>query len=165
MAHKAETSGKEEQIVVFELAGQTYGVDIASVAEIIRMESITKVPRAPEFVEGVINLRGKIIPVIDLRLRFSLPEGDHTGQSRIIIVEIGEMTIGMIVDAVLEVLRIPLDSIEPPPAIVNEVDVIYLRGIALWERRMIILLNIDKILYADEKETLEDIERGLEVSA
>lgn len=165
MAKKEEAGGKEEQVVIFELAGQTYGLDIATVAEIIRMESITRVPRAPAFVEGVINLRGRIIPVIDLRKRFGLPDGEHTGHSRIIIVEIGETTIGMIVDAVLEVLRIPADSIEPPPAIVNGVDVVYLRGLALWQGRMIILLNLEKILYAHEKEALERAEISVEVPA
>lgn len=164
MAQKTEVSGKEEQIVVFKLADQTYGVDIGAVAEIIRMETITRVPRAPEFVEGVINLRGRIIPVIDLRKRFGLPEGEYTRQSRIIIVEIGGMTVGMIVDAVLEVLRIPRESIEPPPAVVDGVDVAYLRGIALWEDRMIILLNLEKILYEGEKEALREAESVLEAS-
>jgi purine-binding chemotaxis protein CheW len=165
MAQKAEVTGREEQIVVFKLAEQTYGVDIGAVAEIIRMESITRVPRAPEFVEGVINLRGRIIPVIDLRKRFGLPEGEQTRQSRIIIVEIGGMTIGMIVDAVLEVLRIPAETIEPPPAVVDGVDVAYLRGIALWEERMIILLNLQKILYEKEREALEEAEATFEATA
>ncbi|MEW6172575.1 MAG: chemotaxis protein CheW [Bacillota bacterium] len=155
MAQGVEVTGREGQVVVFKLAGETYGVDIASVAEIIRMESITRVPRAPEFIEGVINLRGKIIPVIDLRRRFDLPKGEQSRQTRIIIVELGEMIIGMIVDAVLEVLRVPEESIEPPPAVINGVDVIYLRGIALREERMIILLNLEKILYAHEKEALQ----------
>ncbi|WP_334109540.1 chemotaxis protein CheW [Thermodesulfitimonas autotrophica] len=165
MAQKAEVTGREEQIVVFKLAEQTYGVDIGAVAEIIRMESITRVPRAPEFVEGVINLRGRIIPVIDLRKRFGLPEGEQTRQSRIIIVEIGGMTIGMIVDAVLEVLRIAAETIEPPPAVVDGVDVAYLRGIALWEERMIILLNLQKILYEKEREALEEAEATFEATA
>lgn len=165
MAQKVEVGGREEQIVVFKLAEQTYGVDIGTVAEIIRMESITRVPRAPEFVEGVINLRGRIIPVIDLRKRFGLPEGERTRQSRIIIVEIGGMTIGMIVDAVLEVLRIPAETIEPPPAVVDGVDIAYLRGIALWEERMIILLNLQKILYENEREALEEAEAAFEATA
>ncbi|MEW6181600.1 MAG: chemotaxis protein CheW [Bacillota bacterium] len=158
MAQRLEVNGKEGQVVVFKLAGETYGVDIASVAEIIRMESITRVPRTPEFIEGVINLRGKVIPVIDLRRRFDLPKGEQSRQTRIIIVEMGEMVIGMIVDAVIEVLRVSEESIEPPPAVINGVDVIYLRGIALREERMIILLNLEKILYAHEKEALQQTE-------
>uniref|UniRef100_A0A7C2HUU1 Chemotaxis protein CheW n=1 Tax=Ammonifex degensii TaxID=42838 RepID=A0A7C2HUU1_9THEO len=158
MVQKAEVAGQEEQVVVFQLAGQTYGVDIGAVAEIIRMESITRVPRAPAFVEGVLNLRGRIIPVLDLRKRFELPEGERTRENRIIIVEISGMTVGMIVDAVLEVLRIPVESIEPPPAVVDGVDVAYLRGITLKGERMIILLNLEKILCQDEKEALEEAE-------
>lgn len=156
MAQKAEGVCREEQVVVFELAGQTYGVEIGSVSEIIRMESITRVPRAPEFVEGVINLRGRIIPVLDLRKRFGLPEGEHTRRSRIIIAEIGSMTVGMIVDAVLEVLRIPVDGIEPPPPVVDGVDVVYLRGITLHGERLVILLNLEKVLYEEEKEALAE---------
>ncbi|MEW6447573.1 MAG: chemotaxis protein CheW [Bacillota bacterium] len=165
MAQKLEAAGKEEQVVVFRLDDQTYGLDIAAVSEIIRMEKITHVPRAPEFVEGVINLRGRIIPVIDLRKRFGLANAEYTRQSRIIIVEIAAVTVGMIVDAVLEVLRIPVDSIEPPPAMVDGVDVAYLRGIALWEGRMIILLDLDKILAKYEKESLEEAEAAAGVTA
>ncbi|ACX51412.1 CheW protein [Ammonifex degensii KC4] len=146
----------EEQLVVFRLADQTYGVDVGSVVEIIRMESVTKVPRAPEFVEGVINLRGRIIPVIDLRHRFGLPRKEPDRSTRIVIVEMGGMTVGMIVDAVLEVLRIPTDKIEPPPAVVSGIDVAYLRGIALWQEDMIILLDLEKVLYEHEKEALAE---------
>lgn len=136
----------EEQLVVFQLAGQTYGVDIAQVFEIIRMEVITRVPKAPSFVEGVIKLRGSIIPVIDLRKRFGMPPAESTANSRIIIVEMGGMTIGVVVDAVSEVLRISRADIEPPPPMVAAVDAAYLRGIALWRERLIILLDLEKIL-------------------
>ncbi|MEW6573317.1 MAG: chemotaxis protein CheW [Bacillota bacterium] len=163
-AQNLETAGKEEQVVVFQLDDQTYGLDIAAVSEIIRMEKITHVPRAPEFVEGVINLRGRIIPVIDLRERFMLARGEYTRQSRIIIVEIGEVTVGMIVDAVLEVLRISVNNIEPPPAMIDGVDVAYLRGIALWEGRMIILLSLERILDEHEKESLGQAEAAAEVT-
>lgn len=165
MTQQLEIAGKEEQVVVFKLDDQTYGLDISAVSEIIRMENITHVPRAPEFVEGVINLRGRIIPVMDLRERFELASGEYTRQSRIIIVEIAEVTVGMIVDSVLEVLRIPVDSIEPPPAMVDGVDVAYLRGIALWDGRMIILLNLQKILDEREKVSLGEAEAAAEVTA
>ncbi|HIE12855.1 MAG TPA: chemotaxis protein CheW [Desulfotomaculum sp.] len=164
MAQKFEIAKDEEQVVVFQLADQTYGMDIAAVSEIIRMEKVTYVPRAPEFVEGVINLRGRIIPVIDLRGRFGLKGAEHTRQSRIIVVEMAGVTVGLIVDAVLEVLRIPAESIEPPPAMVDGVDVAYLRGIALFDGRMIILLNLEKILEEDEKETLGEAEAAAEVT-
>lgn len=150
-----QTGGKEDQMVVFQLAEQTYGIDIAAVFEIIRMEAITRVPRTPHFVEGVINLRGKIIPVIDLCKRFNLPLTERTGSSRIIIVDVGGNTIGMIVDGVSEVLRVPLDSIEPPPPMIHGVDAAYLRGIAILDGRLIILLDLKKILYEKEQDELQ----------
>ena len=147
-------SAQEEQVVVFQLMEQVYGVDINSVYEIIRMESITKIPRTPHFVEGVINLRGRIIPVIDLGLRFGLGQSERTQDSRIIIVEVSGQTIGMIVDSVQEVLRVPLNTIEPPPPVVNGVDAAYLRGIAILEQRLIILLDQNKVLMEEEKDQL-----------
>jgi len=154
-----EEKEREEQIVVFQLAEQNYGVDIAGVYEIIRMENITRVPRAPSFVEGVINLRGRIIPVIDLRKRFGMPAAEHTRASRIVIVEMGGTTVGMVVDAVLEVLRIPASSIEPPPPVIHGIEAAYLRGIALWDDRLIILLNLERILYDKEKKALAQMEQ------
>lgn len=145
---------QEEQVVVFQLMEQIYGIDINSVFEIIRMESITKIPRTPRFVEGVINLRGRIIPVIDLAMRFGLGQNERTQASRIIIVEVSGQKIGMIVDSVQEVLRIPLSSVEPPPPVVNGVDAAFLRGIAILENRLVILLDQNKVLMDDEKEQL-----------
>lgn len=145
---------QEEQTVVFQLMGQVYGVDINAVYEIIRMESITKVPRSPHFVEGVINLRGRIIPVIDLAKRFGLGQNEQTQNSRIIIVEVSGQTIGVIVDSVQEVLRLPINSIEPPPPVVDGIEAAYIRGIAILEERLIILLDQNKILMEEEKDQL-----------
>ncbi|MCL2766206.1 MAG: chemotaxis protein CheW [Peptococcaceae bacterium] len=138
---------REEQLVAFQLSGQAYGVDIASVFEIIRVSRITTVPRTQHFVEGVINLRGKIIPVIDLCKRFNLPQSEKTNDSRIIIVEVEGNTIGMVVDGVSEVLRIQADSIEPPPPMIHGIDAAYLRGISIIEGVLTILLNLEKVLY------------------
>jgi len=146
----------EQQLVVFFLAGETYGIDISSVHEIIRMQTITDVPRTPDFVEGVINLRGRIIPVIDLRKRFGLPPGEQTAGSRIIVVEVNGVTVGMTVDAVSEVLRLPEANIEPPPTIFSGVDVSYLRAVGKWQEKLIILLNLDRVLYAKEQQALKD---------
>lgn len=141
----------EQQLVVFELNNEVYGVDIAKVQEIIRMQNITQVPRAPQFVEGVINLRGRVIPVVDLRKRFGFATTEHSKQSRIVVVEIEGQTIGMIVDGVSEVLRVPTASIEPPSPVVTTLDSDYLRGIAKLEDSLIILLQLDKILSDAEK--------------
>lgn len=146
----------EEQLVVFQLGDETYGIEISAVHEIIRMQSITKVPRTPEFVEGVINLRGRIVPVIDLHKRFNLPLEEETAHSRIIVVEVKGVTVGMIVDSVSEVLRLPQANIDPPPpAITGGIETEYLRGIGKWEERLIILLDLDKVLEKSEYNALE----------
>lgn len=157
MREEKTVQKQEEQLVVFQLGNETYGVDIAIVREIIRMQSITPVPRTPDFVEGVINLRGKVIPVIDLHKRFELPCGDETNDTRIIVVEVGEITVGMIVDSVSEVLRIASESIDPPPHVISSgVNTAYLRGVGKLEDRLIILLDLQKILHKEEHKELEE---------
>lgn len=143
------------QLVVFELASKYYGVDIGNIRDIIRMQAVTKVPGAPSFVEGVINLRGKLIPVVDLRKRLGLAVSEPTSKSRIVWVTINGQDVGVIADAVTEVLRIPLALIEPPSSMVSSVDSDYLRGIARLENRQIILLNLSKVLAVidDQKTT------------
>ena len=150
----AEISQAEEQLVVFDLASEAYGVDIGAVREIIRMQEITKVPRSPEFVEGIINLRGNVIPVIDLRKRFSLIGAERDKENRILVVDIGGKDIGVIVDAVTEVLRIASDSVEPPSAVITTFDSTYLLGIAKLEDRLIILLDLQSVLSEDHQEAL-----------
>ncbi|HHY60068.1 MAG TPA: chemotaxis protein CheW [Clostridia bacterium] len=152
----------EEQLVVFQLGNETYGIEISVVHEIIRMQSITKVPRTPEFVEGVINLRGRIIPVIDLHKRFGLPVEEETTHSRIIVVEVKGVTVGMIVDSVSEVLRLPTANIAPPPpAIVGGIETEYLRGVGKWQDKLIILLDLDRVLNKSEQNALEQHARDL----
>jgi len=147
--------GEERQLVVFRLGAELYGVDIARVHEIIRLQSITRVPRAPSFVEGVINLRGKVIPVVDLRRRFGLPTGEHTRATRIVVVEIGDQVVGIIVDSVSEVLRVSAATVEPPSPVVAGVDSEYLHGIAKLPERLVILLDLDRVLARDERRALE----------
>ncbi len=157
MSENAQVLDAEEQLVIFELANEVYGVDISRVQEIIRMTTITRLPRAPEFVEGVINLRGKVIPVVDLQNRFGLQQGERTKASRIVVVDVGDHTIGMVVDAVSEVLRVPADAVEPPSPVVTTIESDYIRGIAKLEGRLIILLDLDKVLSWDEKRKLRDV--------
>jgi len=148
-----------EQLVVFDLAHEFYGVDIGAVNTIIRMQEITKIPRTPEFVEGVINLRGSIVPVIDLRKRFGLPVGDATKSSRIVVVEAGGQMIGMVVDAVAETLRLSADMIEPPSPVVVNVDSAYVRGVGKQENRLVILIDLEKVLTQKELDTLSNVEK------
>jgi len=148
---------QEEQLVIFQVANEVFGVDISTVQEIIRIQAITKIPKAPEFVEGVINLRGKVIPVIDLRERFGFEKTEETKSTRIVVIEVGEDTVGMIVDAVAEVLRLPVTAIEPPASIIEGVDSEYLRGIGKVDERLIILLDLEKVLTEMEKGRLKEV--------
>jgi purine-binding chemotaxis protein CheW len=137
---------QEIQLVVFDLAAEYYGVDIGDVREIIRMQVITRIPGAPKFVEGVINLRGKVVPVLDLRKRLNRQVKDQTKDSRIVVVHIEGNDVGVIVDGVTEVLRVPLSSIEPPSHMITDAESDYLRGIAKLETKLIILLDLNKAL-------------------
>ncbi len=150
-----QVSELEEQLVIFDVGDEVYGVDTSKVQEIIRMQSITHVPGAPAFVEGVINLRGRIIPVIELHQRFGLPSSEASKTSRILVVETEGQVVGMIVDAVSEVVRIPVDCIEPPSPIVAGVDSEYIRGIGKLEGRLIILLQVDKVLTIEQRAVLQ----------
>lgn len=141
-----EQTFEQDQLVVFEVGEESFGIDISLVQEIIRLQPITEVPRAPMYVKGVINLRGKVIPVVDLRERFSLGEGEETKATRIVVVNVLGNTVGMIVDAVSEVLRLATDAIEPPSTIIESVGSQYLNGIGKLEERLIILLDLDKLL-------------------
>lgn len=142
------------QLVTFSIGGEEFGVNILKVQEIIRTMEITKVPRAPEFVEGVINLRGKVIPIIDLRRRFGLAPKAHDKNTRIIVIEINNIIVGFVVDAVSEVLRIPASTVEPPPPVVAGVDSDYISGVGQLQDRLLIMLDLDKLLSSDDVEML-----------
>lgn len=149
---------KEVQLVVFELKnGETsteYGVTITNVQEIKRLISPTKLPEAPAFVEGVINLRGKVIPLIDLRKRFGVNAAENTDDTRIIVVSIKGQTVGIIVDSVKEVLRLPESSIEPPPPVIAGITATYFTGVGKLENRLLVLLDLDSILNEEESQEL-----------
>jgi purine-binding chemotaxis protein CheW len=145
----------EDQLVVFTLAKEHYGVRIAVVESIIKLQPITAVPCSPAFVEGVTNLRGRVLPVIDLRKRFNLPAEESTKDTRIVVVEMSGTLVGMIVDAVSEVLRVPAESVEPPSPIMTTVDSAFITGIAKVGERLIILLDLEKVLSPEEKADLQ----------
>ena len=150
----------ERQVVVFDLNEEAHGVGLSQVREIIRMEEITRVPRAPEFVEGVINLRGKVNPVVDLRARFSMPSTERTDEHGIVVVDVDGQDIGMVVDAVTEVSRTPSDSIEPPSSVITTDDSEYLTGIVKADDKLIILLDIAKVISESEASALEEIQQS-----
>ena len=152
--------GKSEellQLVSFNIGGEEFGVDILKVREINRMIEVTRVPNAPEFVDGVINLRGKVIPIIDLRRRFGMARKDHDKNTRIVVVELNGRVIGFVVDAVSEVLRIPKSITEPPPPIVAGVHAEYITAVGKLEDRLLILLDLERILSDGENATLKDV--------
>jgi purine-binding chemotaxis protein CheW len=144
----------EHQLVVFELANEFYGIDIAVVESIIKMQEITQLPQTPSYLKGVTNLRGTVLPVIDLRIRFGMDTQNDTKQTRVIIVTMGEVKVGLMVDGVSEVLRISEESIEPLPPMVNSVNSDFLKGIVRLEDRLIILLEVEKVLDLEEQHTL-----------
>ena len=137
----AEGSGDVLQLVSFQLGPEEYAIDILGVQEIIRMVEITQVPNAPHFVEGVVNLRGKVIPIINLRTRLGLASTESTKDTRIVVVEVVHLILGFIVDSVEEVLRLPLDMIEPPPSTGRGGGEEYHKGVGRVEGRLLILLN------------------------
>ncbi|HEV3155130.1 MAG TPA: chemotaxis protein CheW [Candidatus Baltobacteraceae bacterium] len=160
MEHKEKTqfSGEVIQIVSFRLGNEEYGVDISQVQEIIRMVEITHVPRAPRFMEGVINLRGQLIPIIDLRTRFAMPRADHTKSTRIIVTEIGTKRVGMVVDSVSEVLNIPIEQVEDAPDMIAGVGTEYIQGVGKVNDRLVILLDLTMVINGEEKSQLEAAE-------
>lgn len=152
------TANEELQLVIFRLAKEEYGLPITKVQEINRLVPITKLPQTPTFMEGIINLRGRIIPVIDLRKRFSLSADEQSEDNRIIIVEVNGQTVGIIVDAVTEVVRLAGASVEPPPPTFI-LDAQYIHGVGKLEERLLILLDIDKILTSQEEIMLKQIKK------
>ncbi|MFH1092894.1 MAG: chemotaxis protein CheW [Candidatus Omnitrophota bacterium] len=150
MADKGKIK-EEVQLVVFKIGDEEFGVEINQVREIVKLVSITRMPKAPVFIEGVVNLRGQIITVIDLAKRLDLPSTGRTDSTRIMVVEVGEDTVGMIVDSVSEVLRLSTDNIEDTPALIEtEVHEKYLRGVGKSEDRLLILLDLNEVLSTDE---------------
>ena len=151
---------KAGKYLTFKLAEEDYGISLLKVREIIGMMPITSVPRTPEFVKGVINLRGKVIPVTDLRLRFGMSESTYTDRTCIIVVEIRTATntvqMGVVVDAVTEVLPVREEEIEPAPEFGASVDTRYILGMANMEGAVKILLDIDRVLTAEEIVALEE---------
>ncbi len=144
------------QLVSFHLGGEEFGLDILKVQEIIRLQDLTRVPNSPDYVEGVINLRGKVIPVIGLRKRFRLEGRDHDAQTRIVVSEVNGGVLGFIVDSVSEVLRIPVATVEPPPRL-GKVDREYVSGVGKLDGRLLILLDVDRLMSDAEQATADKI--------
>jgi len=142
------------QLVSFNIGQEEFGLGIQSIQEINRMVEITRVPNSPEFVSGVINLRGKVIPIINLRKRFGFPPKENDRNTRIIVVELSGMVVGFVVDSVSEVLRIPKNITEPPPSIIAGIGSEYITAVAKLDNRLLILLDLERVLKDKEKQEL-----------
>jgi purine-binding chemotaxis protein CheW len=153
---RSETHGTM-QLVSFQLDKELYGIEITKVREIILITDITRIPQTPHYVKGLINLRSTVIPVIDLRSLFGLQEGAMTDESRIMVLQARGKTVGIVVDAVSEVLRVKSDQIAPPPPTVAGLGREYLTGIVKLDKQLLILLDIDKILGKNGDEVLDAV--------
>ncbi len=148
-----ETSS--QQLVGFRLGGEEYGIEITTIQEIILMGDVTRVPQVPHFIEGLINLRGSVIPIIDLRKRFGLPLTERTEETRVVVVNVSEKTMGLVVDAVTQVIRVNQDQIEPTPPTVSAAGKEHIAGLAKFDNRMLILLDIERLLESAAGERTE----------
>jgi purine-binding chemotaxis protein CheW len=154
---QVETDIKNDlgQYVTFTIAEEIYGVEVLKVQEIIGMTLVTHVPNSPPFMKGVINLRGAVVPVVDMRLKFGIQEKEYDAFTVVIIVEVRERLIGMIVDSVSDVAGIPLNTIQDTPHFTAAVDTDYIKGIGQIESKLVIILDVDRILTADEVRGLD----------
>ena len=159
MAEDAKSTNEELQLVVFRLGEEEFGVEIRNVQEIIRMTSITKIPQVSDYVNGIINLRGRIIVVINLNVMLGLEAAAGQDENtRIVVADIGDTVVGFMVDSVSEVIRLPAKSIEPAPAIIaSRIGTEYLRGVGKMDGRLLILLKLDKVISMERLSSIQNI--------
>lgn len=150
MEHMVDMQETELKVIVFQLKDEEYAIPVQQVRSIEKVQHITRVPRTPKFVKGVINLRGVVTPIIDLRERFGIDAQPFNEQTRIIIVAIDDIEVGLIVDAANDVLDLPTKSIEPPPEVIEAIEVDYINGVAKIGKRLLILLNLEKVLQTEK---------------
>ncbi len=150
-------AGNSLQLVSFRLGQETYGIEITKVREIILVGDITRVPETPHYIKGLINLRSSVIPVIDLRARFALPDSSLTEESRIMVLHVGRRTIGIVVDSVSEVLRVSPEQISPAPPTVTSLGNEYMTGLVRLDDELLILLDVDRLFGQEESVAMEAV--------
>ncbi|WNB90381.1 chemotaxis protein CheW [Bacillus sp. NEB1478] len=148
------------KVIVFQLKDEEYAVPVQDVKSIERMQHITRIPRTAPFIKGVINLRGIVTPIIDLRSRFELEEMEYTDSTRIIIVSVGTMEAGLIVDAANDVLDLNAETIEAPPEVVGGVDAEYIKSVAKVDKRLLVLVDLYKVLNPEKLDVMTHSERS-----
>ena len=157
VAEKKDISSHEGKFLTFALGNEEYGIEIIKAREIIGLMEITTVPQTPDYMKGVINLRGKVIPIIDLRLKFAMPEVEHTRETCIIVVEVGSAQVGIIVDGVSEVTDIKGEDIEEAPSFGQGIDTNFIMGLGKTKQKIVILLDIEGVLTTEELKMVEEI--------
>lgn len=154
-------TGELRQFISFSVGNEEYGLELLRVKEVIRIREITWLPKAPTFVKGIINLRGDVIPIIDLRDKFGLESQAHTATTRVIVVEVEGRLMGMVVDSASQVVRIPTNQIDPPPPVLGGFSREFITGVGKLDDKLVILLNADAILTMDEKIALSTLDKAL----
>ena len=149
---------KDIKVIVFQIEDEEYAVPVDQVGSIERVQLITRVPQTENFVKGIINLRGVVIPVIDLRLRFGMVEKSYTESTRIIIIQLEQVEIGLIVDLANDVIDLPEEMIEQTPEVIGTVNADYISGVAKLDKRLLILLDLQKVLSVKHNDELLDLE-------
>jgi len=145
------------QFISFSVGQEEYGLELLRVKEVIRVREITWLPKAPSFVKGIINLRGDVIPIVDLRDKFGLAASAETAQTRVIVVEVSGQLVGMVVDSASQVVRIPTAQIDPPPPVLGGFSQDFITGVGKLEDKLVILLNVDSLLTREEQNALSAI--------
>ncbi|HEY9593910.1 MAG TPA: chemotaxis protein CheW [Spirochaetia bacterium] len=158
-------AGELRQFISFSVGEEEYGLELLRVKEVIRIREITWLPKAPSFVKGIINLRGDVIPIIDLRDKFGLEAKENTAMTRVIVVEVEGRLMGMVVDSASQVVRIPADQIDPPPPVLGGLSQEFITGVGKLDDKLIILLNADAILTSDEIRALGSLHKDLSAKA
>jgi purine-binding chemotaxis protein CheW len=160
-ATSVKEAGELRQLINFSVGEGEYGLELMRVKEVIRMRETTWLPKAPSFVKGIINLRGDVIPIIDLRDKFGLESREDTLQTRVIVVEMEGRLMGLVVDSASQVVRIPADQIDPPPPVPGGFSQELITGVGKLEDRLVVLLNADAILTVDEKVALSSVDAAM----
>jgi purine-binding chemotaxis protein CheW len=159
MESRAAVRDATREVLVFVIGKEEYGVDILKVQEIRGYEKVTAIPSAPEFLKGVVNLRGTIVPVIDMRIKFNLPDPQYNSFTVVVILRLATRVIGIVVDAVSDVMRLSANDVKDPPRLGSVVDSSYLTGVATLNERMVLLLDIEKFLSTGDLDLLDGVAR------
>jgi purine-binding chemotaxis protein CheW len=157
-------SSEDQQFLTFNLADEYYGVDILKVQEIKGYTTVTRIPNTPDYLKGVLNLRGTIVPIVDLRMKFGMGTTEPTPFTVVVVVNVRNRVMGFLVDAVSDVLDLNAKNIQPPPELGNAVDITFVAGIGNANDRLVTLLDIDRVLTEDELKNVEDLPEKLEKS-